>query len=120
MAEAPPAAPAAPQASPEDEVKARVKALQTQAEALENEIKTMRGRISNRDPEALKDLQKENEELKARSLRLQKILSGILVENLRPSQISDEKVRHEILRQAAISYFRKANIDPEIWKSIAS
>jgi predicted nuclease with TOPRIM domain len=103
----------------EAEVTARINALQETVKVLEGEIRTLTGRFANRNPALLAPLKKENTELTERLEKLEKCHLGLLLETTKPRQNDEFKTMTEVLRLAAIEYFRKANINPEIWKNIA-
>ena len=109
-----------PKVSPEAEANTRITALQVQVTALKAEIKTIEGKLANKNPLTANALKKENDELRARNLILQKAFHGIITEGFKPRQAEDMKMQYEVLCQAAIEYFKKANVDPEIWKNIVS
>jgi hypothetical protein len=117
-AAAEPAQPAA-EMTPEAAVRGRIEALQKEVDALSNDLRTVQGKLANRDPVLIAQIHRENAELKTRLGGLQKALYALLTEMMTPSQPDDLSLRYEVLRRAAIDYFKKANVDPEIWKNIA-
>lgn len=109
-----------PQASPEAEANARIKEIQARIVALQSEIRTVQGRYTNRDPVLARSLAKENELHRARLALLGKALFGLMLDSFKPRQAQEEQQQYEILRQSAVEYCKKANVDPEIWKSLVS
>ena len=104
--------------TPEEEAKTRIDSLQKNVIELEQELKTLEGKYANRDPEAAKNLEQENQELSKRVERLETVLSGILDDMLKPRHKDDATLQHEVLREAAVQYCKMANIDADIWRSI--
>ncbi len=109
-----------PKVTPESEAKERIKMLQDSVKALQGEIRTLSGRLANRDPVLIASLQADNKVLRERLGRMEKALAGLLTESLAPKQQDDIKLQLEVLRLATVEYCKKANITPELWKSIES
>ena len=107
-------------ALPESAANARLDDLQTKVAVIRKELRTLQGRISNRDPAKVESLKDENQELSKRIKLMEKALFGLIDESLRPRQGEDLRTQYEVRRQAAVEYCKKANLDPEIWKSIVS
>lgn len=99
---------------------ARIDELQLQIGLLNKEIHTINGKISNRDEDFVANLQKENTKLKLRLVDLEKALRALLADAYKGRQSDELRLKLEILRQSAIGYFKKNNVDPEIWKNIES
>ncbi|MCM2323673.1 MAG: hypothetical protein NDJ90_10475 [Oligoflexia bacterium] len=116
------AAPAQPHSAltPEAEANARIKDLQGQIVTLQKDVRMTEGRFTNRSPEAMKTLEKENQELRARLTLLEKALLAIANDSYRPRRLEEEKIQYEALRLAAVEFCKKANVDPEIWKNLVS
>lgn len=106
--------------SPEEELRDKVAALEQEAKVLESEIRVSEGRLKNRNPQKLAELQKENEALRIRALNLQKCLFGMLMEASVPRTPEDSTLYHDVLKAGSIEYFKKASIDVALWKDIAS
>ncbi|OFZ19609.1 MAG: hypothetical protein A2X94_17360 [Bdellovibrionales bacterium GWB1_55_8] len=106
--------------TPESEASARIADLQTRLSALKLEIRTATGRLTNADPKAVSLLEKENETLRSRETALRKALYGLMMDADKPRQMDEAEQALEILRRAAVEYFKKANVAPEIWKNIES
>ena len=99
---------------------ARVAELQSQLAILEQEVKTLAGRIANRDPVKAKAITAENVTLKARLALLQKLYFTLAQKMSLGSSAEDVSTEYEMLRLAAVDYFKQINLDPELWKNIAS
>ena len=106
--------------SREAETNARITLLQAQKEKMEKELRMSQGKLANRNPALVKEAKKENTELLKRLSSLQKVLYALIEESFNPALAEDAKLKTEILREAAISFCKKANIDQEIWKNIVS
>jgi len=104
--------------TPEEEAEERIEQLRKNVEALEQELKTLEGRFTNRDPAQALRLEKENTELAERLDKLEKCLVGIFGDLLRPRQLDEAKLQHEVLREAAVQFCKISNIDADIWRSI--
>ncbi|OFZ83029.1 MAG: hypothetical protein A2583_13290 [Bdellovibrionales bacterium RIFOXYD1_FULL_53_11] len=109
---------AAVQVTPEAEASARIGMLQESVKNLEGELRTIEGRFKNRDPALIAPLQAENKRMQDRIDTLLKSYYFLLMESLMPRQSDEFKAQLEILKNSAIEYFKKANIDQEIWKNI--
>jgi hypothetical protein len=104
--------------TPEAEANARINVLQEHVTRLEAEVKTLDGRLHNRNPAVAEALRKENEALRERVSALIRALNTLVGESLLPRHPEDQKVQLEALRHAAIEFCKKENINPEIWKNI--
>ena len=82
-------------------------------------LRTMEGRFKNRDPALIKPLQGENTELSTRLALVEKAFLALLLETTRPRGMEEMKNTLDILKSSAVEYFRKANINPDLWKNIA-
>jgi hypothetical protein len=109
-----------PAPSPEAAANARIKDLQARIIALQTEVKMLQGRFSNRDPRLLRLIKAENAELGARAQLLEKALQGLMLDALEPRNAEEEATRYSILREATVELCKNTNVDPEIWKSLAS
>ncbi|OFZ56421.1 MAG: hypothetical protein A2428_15735 [Bdellovibrionales bacterium RIFOXYC1_FULL_54_43] len=119
-AKKPEASPQKAPASPEAEANARIAELQAKINQLKQDLRTNAGRLANRDPLTLNKLQTENEQMKVRVAALKKALYALLVDYRKPRQPDEADLNYEVLRRAAVDYFKKANIAQEIWKNIES
>jgi len=119
----PAAAPATPpkvSLSPEAEAATRIKELETKLTALNAEIKVLHGKLSNRDPLIAHKLKKENEALAIRIAKLEQALYALLADSFKPRQPDESNLQYEVIRRAAVEFFKKANVAPELWKNIES
>ena len=106
--------------TPESEATARINSLQKTLTTLKQELHTIQGKLANRDPGLVQRLIKENEQLKSRITVLRKALYAIMVDADKPRQMEEADLKLEVLRRAAIEFFKKENVAPEIWKNIES
>ncbi len=117
----PPAgAAAAPGADAAKTGDSKVAALTEQLKQLETETRTIEGRLKNRDPRLTQQLTRENAELQKRLVLLQKTLYAVISDAVKPRTASDFQQKHKVLQQAAIDFFKQAQIDQELWKNIES
>jgi len=107
------------QITPEAETAARINVLQENLKTLEGELRTLSGRFANRDPAQVVPLQKENKELHDRLDVILRAYFALMSEATKPQQTEAMKEKLEVLKQSATEYFRKVNINPELWKNIA-
>lgn len=121
-AKKPPAAPTAPAPTPlpEDAAKTRIEEAQKEIRALKQEIVNMNGKIMNLDPQVAQKLQTKNDELRGRRDALIKALFALHGDAVTGRSPEEEQIRSEVLRLAAVEYFKKANVDPQLWKSLES
>jgi hypothetical protein len=104
--------------SPESESHARIDALHDQVKGLEAELKTLEGRLANRDPNLVVALRKENQELRNRSVKLIRAYFALVSEATAIRDDDPRRTELETLRTAAMQYFQKNNVNPEIWKNL--
>ncbi|MGK5089959.1 hypothetical protein WDW86_20605 [Bdellovibrionota bacterium FG-2] len=97
----------------------KIQELKAQVQTLQREVKTLTGKIANRNPATATKVKQENEKLIARVGNLQKALYALTLESQSPSAPAEDDLRTEILRQATLQYCKKANVDQSIWKNIA-
>ncbi|HAR44582.1 MAG TPA: hypothetical protein DCS07_18440 [Bdellovibrionales bacterium] len=116
----PAAAPAKPTLSPEAELSGRIKEIEARLLVLNGEIKVLKGKLSNRDPLLAHKLKKENELLKGRIGKLEQALAALLADSFKPRQPDESNIQLDVMRRAAVEYFKKANVAPELWKNIES
>ena len=102
------------------EIHARINELQTTVQNLTTEVHMLDGKLSNRNPELYQKLKEENAELQKRFDLLKTVLFAMISESSQPRNADEMKLQYEVLRLAAVDYFKKAKTDPELWKSIAS
>jgi hypothetical protein len=107
------AAPAAPTES-------KITVLTEQLKQLEQSIRTIEGRIRNRDPKLTKALQQENAELLKKLSSLERALFAVLVDADLPRTAPEFQQRHVVLQQNAVEFFKQTKIDNELWKNIES
>jgi hypothetical protein len=106
--------------SPEAEAMARIKALQAQITVLNQDSKIIEGKLANRDPKLVAKLESENAFIKARIEKLELAIGAVFTRSNQPTSLDDLKTQYEILRSAAVEYFKKNNVDAELWKNIVS
>lgn len=111
------AAGAAPAAPPQLNT---LSAIQEYVRNLHIEVRTLEGRIKNNDPAAVKRLNEENQALRDRLAQLEKALSAMITDALAPRSADEAGIQYEALRKAAVDYFTKSKINPDLWKNIAS
>ncbi|HUP56225.1 MAG TPA: hypothetical protein VM598_02155 [Bdellovibrionota bacterium] len=104
----------------ESELKARIAALETELKALEASLVSSRGRLAGRKKSRLAELRAENEAARARVEFLSQAACSLAVDALEPRDATEAEMQSERLKQALVAHCRKNNIDPELWKSIAS
>lgn len=117
------AAPEADKAAekPQEEIlNERIIELRGEIEKIEAEIHILQGRLKNRNPALAKAVKRENDELGARLKKLQTALYGALADSLMPRSPDDARLHVESLREGALGYFRKTDVDESLWKSIES
>jgi hypothetical protein len=112
--------PVAPASPPPDDPATRIATLQDSIKALESEIRTLEGKIANRNAAVAERLTLENRELNKRVERLRKCLYGLQLEAGEGRSPAESALAYETLKSAALDYFKIANVDPELWKNLAS
>ena len=119
MTDASKPAQAAPQ-SPEAQALARVKELREKITQTQSQLLTLEGKLRNRDPNRIARLKKENEDMTKRFALVKKSLFAIIAESYQPRSEDEWKLQYEALRKATVEYCKKAKVDPQLCKSIAS
>lgn len=114
------AAPAPANENSIEAVRARVDSLRQEVSMLEKQIRSLQGMIKNRDPKRVKSVQDENESLKARMKRLETAFYGSVTDMFRPRNADESNIQYELLKEWTADFFKKANVDLELWKNIAS
>lgn len=104
----------------EVQTQAKVTQLETQLKSLENEIKIINGKLKNRSVSRISELEPENQKLREELKQQQRILLGVLIDNFRPNQASDEKIQFENYKLGTLEYMKKLEIEPDLWKNIES
>lgn len=102
------------------ELRARVNELQSTVQNLTAEVRTLEGKLSNRNPELCQKLKGDNAELQKRFELLKNVLFAMISESYQPRNADEVKLQYEVLRSAAVDYFKKNKTDRELWKSIES
>ena len=102
------------------EVRARISELQRNFDNLGQEVAHLKGQLLNLDPLLTTRLQRKNGELQERKTSLEKALFMLLTDLAKSRTQEEERIRGEMLRQAAVEHFTKLNIDPQLWKNLES
>jgi|GEM_PF-3797921 len=87
---------------------------------IEKEIRILEGRATNRNPATIQRIQAENELLRQRQTRLKRATYLLLRETLVSAQAADLRTQNEILRLAGVEFCQQYNVNPELWKNLAS
>ena len=93
--------------------------LRIDVESHRREVRTLLGKIANREGHHQVRLLEENATLKSRITLLEKALVFLSQERLKSRSHEESKRRTEVLRQALIEYCKQTKLDQELWKSIA-
>jgi hypothetical protein len=110
----------APTAAPASALQSRIAELEKTLATTRQEVRTLEGKLANRNPRIIDGLKKENEELSKRFEVLKNVLFAMISESYLARNADEFKLQYEVLKQAALEYFKTSNTDPELWKSIAS
>jgi hypothetical protein len=106
--------------TPLSSVQSRVGELEKTLATTLQEVRSLEGKIANRDPKTIEALKKENDALSRRFDLLKNVLFAMIAESYLARNADEFKLQYEVLKQAALEYFKTSNTDPELWKSIAS
>ena len=106
------------------ELSIRIAEFEAQVAALEAEVRVLTGRLSNRDPKKIAALQAQNADAQ-KTYRAVKDALALLTQvtlsaQVGPQASDDAALQLDILRQSAMDYFQKTNVDAELWKNLAS
>lgn len=110
---------AAPNAASTD-IHERILQIQDDISIARGEIRSLQGKLSNRDPAIKARLGTENTRLRARMAKLEAALQAAFDDRTRPRETAEARLQLDILKAALVQHCRKANIDSEIWKNIES
>ena len=94
--------------------------LEAEVIAAENEVASLKGKISGRKEPVAHALRKENEALRKRISLLTEIAHSLAMDALHPTDEGSARIQLERLKSAVVSYCTKSNIDQGIWKKLAS
>lgn len=121
----PPSAPQKPPGRPHVFGAAEESAEQSERDALlrgitdlENENRTLEGRIAECGPEKVAELKKLNDELKATLNKTEKALKSLMVELKLPKDAMGFADQIFVLKTALIAYCVQNDIDPALWKNL--
>lgn len=101
-------------------IQGRIAELEKTLATTLQEVRTLEGKLANRDPALIATLKKGNDELEKRFNVLKNVLFAMINESYLARNADEFKLQYEVLKQAALEYFKTSNTDPELWKSIAS
>lgn len=106
--------------SAEEIINVRLCGMQVQLDELVSEVRTLRGRFGNRDPEKVATIQKENDRMKTRIKKLEKALFALILDSMKGREKDIAKLQYEVLHASTVDFCKRARIDFDIWKNIAS
>ncbi|MBN22183.1 MAG: hypothetical protein CL678_12960 [Bdellovibrionaceae bacterium] len=86
----------------------------------EVEYCTLRGKIINRNPQKIKEIKKENEEMEAYLKNIQNFLFKLILNNESEKSAEHQKKTYDILKQDAIRFFSEHEIEVDQWKDLES
>ena len=104
----------------ESEILKRTKELEAVLAAAESETRSLEGKIRNRSQADPKLIEDELARMETRLKRLRALLGACLLESVRGANEAEALQQSESLRLSAIEYFKRTNVDTELWKNIAS
>jgi uncharacterized protein YlxW (UPF0749 family) len=94
--------------------------LLTQMRALEQEVKTLEGRQTKRDPKRAAVIAKENAELQAKLTGLQTQILQVIQKIASGGTAEDAAIAENVFRKAAMEYCKITNKPADEWKSLES
>ena len=106
--------------TPEEQAKARIAELEHEVSGLQNEVKIMEGMKLNRNPEMIAKAKAENEEAKDRMSDIFRATYALISDLALAREPEIEKAGMENLKQGAVFLCNELNLDPDVWKNIAS
>jgi septal ring factor EnvC (AmiA/AmiB activator) len=108
-------------AAEESEIQKRIQELESALASAEGETRSLEGKIRNRAQAAdSKPIQDEITRMETRLKRLRSLLGACLLESVRGANEPEAFHQSESLRLSAVEYFKRTNVDTELWKNIAS
>lgn len=105
---------------PEEEVRNRIQELEKAILKITGEIRSLKGKIDNNNPAEIAEIQAQNNMFQGRIESLRKALYVLTMELFSRRQPDDMKQKCEVLRLAAVEYFKNSKVNQEIWKNIES
>lgn len=88
--------------------------------ALERENKSLSGQLESFSPAALEELKKQNAELKAALLQVEKDLAAELAKRKIPLDAAGISDKLQVLKASALAFCTDRQLDPAIWKKLES
>ena len=104
----------------ESEILKRMKELEEQLSITQRENRSLEGKIRNRSSADPKPIQSDISLQESRLSRLRTLLGACLLESARGANEIEAFQQSENLRLSAVEYFKRTNVDTELWKNIAS
>jgi hypothetical protein len=104
----------------EEQAEAKLAELRNRIALLESEIRIAEGRSQLASPALVQAARTETSRLKERCRELVRALWVVLRDGQLVRDEEEARIRSESLRQTAIDYFAKLNLNADLWKNIAS
>ncbi|MGE0616149.1 MAG: hypothetical protein AB7P04_10960 [Bacteriovoracia bacterium] len=106
--------------SRDQQLAARIQGMKDEISNIERACRSLTGAVKNKNPDLAKDIEAENALLKARVEKLQKVLHGLLADAIKCRSLDESNQHFEALRALSLRFFKSAEINSDIWKSIES
>lgn len=103
-----------------EELQAKIDAVRLEVENLEQEMRTIQGKLRNLDPQRQSQLQKENDELIKRQALLLDAVERVTLSLSQATPGIERDLEFESLRYATVESLKKENVPPELWKNLES
>lgn len=87
---------------------------------LERENKSLSGQLQSFSPASLEELKKQNAELKATLVQIEKDLAAELVKRKNPLDAAGISDKLQVLKASVLAYCTDRQLDPAIWKKLES
>ena len=98
----------------------RISALEEELKAAEHELASLKGKMAGRKESVAHQLRSENQALKGRTELLVEIAHSFAMDALHPTDEGSARLQLDRIKQAVVTYCTKSNIDPGLWKRLAS
>jgi hypothetical protein len=101
-------------------VQQRIAAIEPELKATEDELVSLKAKIAGRKESVAQQLRAENQALKERVSLLVEIAHSLSMDALHPSEEGAARLQLERIKQAVVTFCTQSNIDPGLWKKLAS
>jgi hypothetical protein len=101
-------------------IREKISALEAELKTLEGELVSLKGKLAGRKEAIAKTLRNDATAKREKVEALAQVAHSLALDSLKPRNTVEAQATLERLKTEIISYCTKNNVDPELWKSLAS